>query len=217
MPTDPRPKRNARQKMDGLVLLKSIPRASVALVLFDPQYRAVLDGLKFGNEGKRQGRRAALAQMSDETIARFIHEIARVLRPSSHCALWIDKFTLASGHYKRWFKSTPHLFTVDLIAWDKLRFGMGRRSRGATEYLLIIQKEPTRAKGVWTDHRIPDCWPEASDRATHPHAKPYQLTDRLIRATTKRGDLVVDPCAGSYVVLEACRRSGREFLGCDLI
>jgi DNA modification methylase len=42
------------------------------------------------------------------------------------------------------------------------------------------------------------------------------LIERLIRATTKAGDLVVDPCAGSYVVLEACRVSGRQFVGCDL-
>jgi len=33
---------------------------------------------------------------------------------------------------------------------------------------------------------------------------------------TEEGDLIVDPCAGSFVVLEICRELKREFLGCDL-
>jgi site-specific DNA-methyltransferase (adenine-specific) len=50
----------------------------------------------------------------------------------------------------------------------------------------------------------------------HPHQKPYNLIKALIEATTKKGDLIVDPCAGSFVVLEVCRELEREFLGCDL-
>lgn len=32
----------------------------------------------------------------------------------------------------------------------------------------------------------------------------------------QEGELVVDPCAGSFVVLDACQQTGRNFLGCDL-
>ena len=35
-------------------------------------------------------------------------------------------------------------------------------------------------------------------------------------ATTQERDLVVDPCAGSFVVLEVCQELNREFLGVDL-
>ena len=41
-------------KADGLELLRSTPDNYTKLVIFDPQYRQVLDKLKFGNEGKRQ-------------------------------------------------------------------------------------------------------------------------------------------------------------------
>jgi len=34
-------------------------------------------------------------------------------------------------------------------------------------------------------------------------------------ATTNENDLVVDPCAGSFTVLEVCQELKREFLGCD--
>ena len=35
-------------------------------------------------------------------------------------------------------------------------------------------------------------------------------------ATTNQGDLIIDPCAGSFVVLEVCRELKREFCGVDL-
>jgi len=50
----------------------------------------------------------------------------------------------------------------------------------------------------------------------HPHQKPRELIKALIEATTNQGDLIIDPCAGSFVVLEVCQELKREFLGCDL-
>lgn len=209
--------RNARQQMDAIELLARVPDRIAAMFFFDPQYRAVLDKLSFGNEGTRQIGRAKLKSMDDDTIAFVIEEAARVLAPSGHLMLWMDKFSIASGHHLRWLRRTRSLQIVDMITWNKMRPGMGRRARCVSEFLLILQKLPTRAAGVWTDHGINDGWSESSDRRIHPHAKPYVLTERLIRAASKRGDLIVDPCAGGYGVLEACRASGREFIGGDLI
>lgn len=209
--------RNVRQRMNGVDLLAQLPDGIAALGVFDPQHRNVLDKLALGNEGARQQGRAALPQMRDDDVAFFIEEIERVLRPSGHLMLWIDKFCLAEGHHRRWMRRARSLKVVDVIAWNKLRPGMGRRARCQTEYLVVAQKEPLRAKDIWTDHSIPDSWQEHHDRALHPHAKPHQLTARLIRAVTERGDLVVDPCAGGYGVLDACLATGREFVGCDLM
>lgn len=208
--------RNVRQRMNGRALLRSLPDRSAALAVIDPQYRAMLDRQAYGNEGARQKGRAALQAMTDADIADFVEEVERVLKPSGHLLLWMDKFSLASGHYHGWLMRAPALAVVDLVAWNKLRIGMGRRTRCVTEYVVVAQKDPVRGKGIWTDHSIPDSWQEYSDRSVHAHAKPYVLTQRLIRATTKRGDLVVDPCAGGYGVLDACQASGREFVGCDL-
>ena len=56
----------------------------------------------------------------------------------------------------------------------------------------------------------------ASRKRNHPHQKPKGLIKALIEATTEPGDLIVDPCAGSFVVLEVCQATKREFIGCDL-
>jgi len=40
------------------------------------------------------------------------------------------------------------------------------------------------------------------NKRKHPHQKPRELLKALIEATTNQGDLIVDPCAGSFIVLE---------------
>lgn len=209
--------RNARQQIDAVELLSRIPDRLAAMVVFDPQYRTGLDQLKFGNEGSRQKDRYKLPQMKDDTISFVVEETSRILQPSGHLLLWLDKFAIGSGQHLRYLRRCRNMRVVDLIAWNKMSLGMGRRARCVTEYLVIIQKDPVVAKGKWTDHRIPDSWSEAKNGDRHTHAKPHVLTERLIRAATKRGELVVDPCAGGYGVLEACLASGREFIGGDLI
>lgn len=202
--------------MSGSKLLAMLPDGCASLGFCDPQYRHVLDKLAFGNEGARQKDRAALSPMSPGVIAYMIGEYARVLRPSGHLVLWVDKYILAEGLQHKMTERAFGLQSVDLIAWDTLRFGMGRRTRSGAEYALIYQREPIRAKGIWTDHSLRDAWVEYADRDVHPHAKPYVLTERLIRACTKPGALVLDAAAGGFGVLRACQASGRDFIGCDI-
>ena len=206
--------RDTRVAMDGLEFLTQLPDASVAATFFDPQYRGVLDKLGYGNEGVLRGqKRSALPQMSSETIRDFIRAIDRVLGPSGHLFLWIDKFHLCSG-IDDWTERTT-LETVDLVTWNKGRIGMGYRTRRTAEYLIVLQKTPKRAKGVWTRHDIPDVWTEKpSSKITH--SKPVGLQQALIESVTAPGDVVLDPAAGSFSVFDACQLAGRTFVGCDV-
>jgi DNA modification methylase len=56
----------------------------------------------------------------------------------------------------------------------------------------------------------------SANQRKHPHQKPKKLIKSIIEATTNLGDLIVDPCAGSFIVLEVCQETRREFMGCDL-
>jgi site-specific DNA-methyltransferase (adenine-specific) len=209
-------KLNTRNKGDGLKLLKSLNSDSIKLVFFDPQYRAGLDKLKYGNEGARQKRRATLTQMSEELIRDFGREIERILKPSGHVAFWMDKFTVCNFTVEQYFGDAGHTNIVDMITWNKMKMGMGYRSRRKGEHVLLLQKDPVRVKGCWTDHGIGDVWDEKVDNVDHVHRKPLELQKRIIGAVTKKGDLIVDPCAGSFSVLEACQAMGRNFIGCDI-
>lgn len=199
---------------DGLELLKVLGADTVPTFFFDPQYRGILDKMSYGNEGETRGRhRSQLRQMLPDTIGEFIDQIARVLVPSGHLFLWMDKYELVNG-YRLWLNHDA-LTVVDLIVWNKKRMGMGYRTRRVSEYLMVLQKAPKRAKGIWVDHSIRDVWDESVPRE-HPHAKPIKLQQSLIEAVTPPNGIVVDPAAGSYSVLEACRRAGRRFIGCDI-
>ncbi len=208
---------NERLTMDSLTLLGPIPDDSIAAGFFDPQYRGVLDKLAYGNEGKARGKaRCELPQMTEAVIGEIVRELGRVLIGSGHLFLWMDKFHLCEG-FTHWLDGTS-LEVVDLVAWHKMRMGMGYRTRRTSEYLVVLQKAPRRAKGVWSIHTIPDIWQEkATNGKNAPHRKPIDLQGELITAVTHPGDIVIDPAAGSFSVLEATRLRGRNFLGGDIL
>lgn len=201
--------------MDGLELMMDIERGSVSCVFFDPQYRGVLDKMNYGNEGERQKERALLSQMGENVICSFISGIDKVLKPSGHLFLWVDKFHLCEG-VKHWFSGTE-LCLVDMITWDKGKIGMGYRTRRKSEYLMVFQKEPKRAKGCWKSHSIPDVWTEKIINKNHAHQKPKELQKALILSVTNENDIVLDPCAGSYLIMDICLENNRIFLGADLV
>lgn len=204
---------NKKTEMNGFELLGKFKDSSIPAIFFDPQYRGVMDKLDYGNEGTRQKGRCELSQMSDEVIKDFITEINRTLQPSGHLLLWIDKFHLVEG-VKEWIKNTQ-LEAVDLVIWDKGRIGMGYRTRRKSEYLMVLQKLPKKAKGYWISHDIPDVWTEKVGRH-HPHAKPEKLQSAIINAIVKPNDFVVDPASGSFSVMNSAISVGRNFIGCDL-
>ena len=206
---------NTRIFMDGISLLKKLADDTASAAFFDPQFRGVYEKLKYGNEStSRNHVRVALPQMDEDVIISFVQELARVIIPSGHLFLWMDKFHLCSD-FRNWIKGTK-LSVVDMLTWDKGRMGLGYRTRHQSEFCVILQKEPRRAKGVWMLRNIPDVWREKIKKKTHPHNKPVELQGELIEAVTARGDLVIDPAAGSFSVLEACLQRGRNFLGCDI-
>ena len=206
---------NKKLNIDGVELLKQIPDKYLKVTFFDPQYRGILDKLSYGNEGKSRGKdRSDLPQMSEDIIKTFLKEIERVLTPSGYLFLWVDKFHLVEG-VNSWI-SNLNMEIVDLITWNKMKIGMGYRTRRKSEYLLVIQKLPKKAKSTWILHNIPDVWDEKVVK-THTHSKPIELQKQLILATTNEGDLVCDPASGGFSVFEACKLTNRNFIGVDLV
>jgi site-specific DNA-methyltransferase (adenine-specific) len=209
-------------KADGLDLLRGTPDNFSKLFIFDPQYRHLMDHMKFGNEGERQKGRALLPQQSDSEIGRFGAEIVRVLKPGGYVMLWCDKFILCQQIAPDFFQKQLKL--VDLVTWDKGKIGMGRRTRRRGEYAIFFQKTPqvirTKNLVTWkTKPTIPDVWDEEiihRDRI-HVHQKPFGLQKAVIEATTDPGDVVIDPVAGSFSVMHAAHACGRRFLGGDIM
>ena len=67
-------------------------------------------------------------------------------------------------------------------------------------------------KSVW---RFSTPSNEEKQHGKHPTQKPIALIARCLRAATDRGDLVMDPFAGSASTGVAALRLGRRFIGCE--
>ncbi len=75
-----------------------------------------------------------------------------------------------------------------------------------------------RALGsVWNDCPSMAANTPLREEATgYPTQKPLKLLERIIRASSRKTGLVVDPFCGSATTLVAAARLGRAFIGCDI-
>lgn len=207
---------NTKLNLDSLDLLNRVEDNTIKCCVFDPQYRGILDKLSYGNEGVRQKKRVALPQMSEEFIKECVVQQNKKLLNNGYIFLWVDKFILAEGSFRNWIEDTD-LKVVDLLTWNKQKIGMGYRTRRKSEYLIILQKFPFKAKITWKNHSIPDVWDEKVSIKEHPHQKPYNLLETLILSVTEKNDIILDVCAGSFMVYDICQTIERNFIGTDLI
>lgn len=90
------------------------------------------------------------------------------------------------------------------------------RSLGGRTYRYYADEG--RAIGsVWTDcPSMRANTPLSPETTGYPTQKPLKLLDRIVRATSRPGGLVVDPFCGSGTTLVAAWSAGRRFHGSDL-
>ncbi len=70
---------------------------------------------------------------------------------------------------------------------------------------------------VWTDcPSMAANTPLRAETTGYPTQKPLKLLDRIVRATSDVGSLVLDPFCGSGTTLVAAAAAGRRFAGCDI-
>ena len=111
-----------------------------------------------------------------------------------------------------------------MVVWDKGPIGMGWHYRRSYETVLVAQKPGAACR--WFDetnaieniirpgaNNIRKIIPNATE---HPTPKPWQLAAHFIELHTKPGDLVLDPFMGGGSTAEACKRTGRRFLGFEI-
>ncbi|WP_037460637.1 site-specific DNA-methyltransferase [Sinorhizobium fredii] len=67
---------------------------------------------------------------------------------------------------------------------------------------------------VWSD--IPPLNSQARERLGYPTQKPVRLLDRLIKAMTDEGDVVLDPFCGCGTTVAAAQKSQRHWIGIDV-
>lgn len=82
---------------------------------------------------------------------------------------------------------------------------------------LIRFRDESKGSAVgdnWVD--IPPINTKANERLGYPTQKPLALLERIIRASSNPGDVILDPFCGCGTAVEAAEKLGRRWLGIDI-
>src|SRR5690606_41690038 len=79
---------------------------------------------------------------------------------------------------------------------------------------LLSEMSGVLQGNVWTD--INPINSQAQERLGYPTQKPLALLERIVRASSKEGDLVLDPFCGCGTTIDAAQKLGRRWIGIDV-
>ena len=227
---------------DCLEVLARMPAESVDMIFADPPYNLSNGGftchagravsVNKGNWDKSQG-----VEKDYEFHRLWIGACKRVLKENG--SIWISGtyhsiyacgFALQSEGYHilndiAWFKpnAAPNLscryFTAshETLIW-------ARKSKDAKhvfnyEFMKnghfrndILKAPNKQMRSVWVINTPP---PREKIYGKHPTQKPLELMDRVVLASTKKGDVVLDPFMGSATTGVSAIHYGRRFIGIE--
>jgi len=86
---------------------------------------------------------------------------------------------------------------------------------GMPRYKRYLDEMPgTPLTDVWTD--IPPINSQAAERLGYPTQKPEALLARILRASSNKGDVVLDPFCGCGTTIAAAQQLDRKWIGIDV-
>lgn len=225
-----------------LHILKEIPDESVDMIFADPPYNLSNNGMtcKGGkmvsvNKGewdKSQGIEADYAFHYE-----WLKECQRVLKQNG--TLWVSgtyHSIYACGHAMQklgyhvlndicWFKpnASPNLscrfFTAshETLIWAR----KDKKSKHIFDYKEMklgeypedrIKVPEKQMRSVWS---IPVTPQSEKTYGKHPTQKPLALLDRIVKSSTKCGDIILDPFCGSGTTGVSAIKNSRRFVGVE--
>jgi site-specific DNA-methyltransferase (adenine-specific) len=228
---------------DALAVLPRLPPESVDLLIADPPYNMDKD---FGSaRGRRMGDgeyegytlawlEAALPALKGDASVyvccdwRCSSAVQRALSRSlvlRNRITWErEKGRASSRNWKNahediWFatRSGNYRFDAEAVRQRRLVRAPYRDGEGNPkdwDQGPSGRYRDTAASNLWTDLAVP-FWsmPENTSHATQ---KPEKLMAKIILASSRPGDLVLDPFAGSGTSAVAARKLGRRFVGIEI-
>ena len=228
---------------DCLKVLKEMPNESIDLVVTDCPYKIVASGIKQnlkGNEpsGILNGRRfiadnsklsqkwlpknslntpSAVRQgkMFDNNDIEFedwLPELYRVLKQNSHCYIMINGRNLKD----LWQKAENVGFVwQNILVWDKGNATPNSYYMQSVEYILFLRKGNAKYINDMGSKTLISI-PNIIGKKIHPTEKPIALFKHFVENSSNKGDLVLDPFAGSCPLAVACYETDRNFICIDI-
>jgi len=111
------------------------------------------------------------------------------------------------NHWKYKIEKLDELDKEGRIYWPQKEGGVPRYKR------YLDEMQGTVLQGLWTD--ISPVGAQAVERENYPTQKPEALIERIIKASSNPGDLVMDIFGGSGTTAAVAEKLGRRWITCD--
>ena len=228
-------------KGDCVAALEALPDQSVDVIFADPPYNLQLGGMltrpdqSLVDAVDDEWDQFASFEAYDAFTRAWLLACRRVLKPSG--TIWVI------GSYHNIFRVGATLQDLNFwilndVIWRKtnpMPNFKGRRFQNAHETLIWATRDP-KAKGytfnydamkaanddvqMRSDWLFPICnggerLKDADGKKVHPTQKPEALLARILMASTRPGDVVLDPFFGSGTTGAVAKRLGRHFVGIE--
>ncbi|MCX7656919.1 MAG: site-specific DNA-methyltransferase [Treponemataceae bacterium] len=208
---------------DCLEVLEKLPDESIDMIFADPPYMLSNNGITCQNGrmvSVNKGKWDKSKGFENDTLFHetWIAACRRVLKPEGtiwisgtyhsiyQCGYLLQKLNFHILNDIAWFKpnAAPNLscryFTAshETLLWAK----KDKKAKHTFNYLKVkngkypedfLKKENTQMRSVWS---IPTPKQEEKKFGKHPTQKPVALLKRIIEASTKSGDIILDPFNG---------------------
>lgn len=213
---------------DATKEMMNIPDSSVDLIIADPPYNL---GKNYGNN-----RDARTKNEYEAFTHAWLSQAVRLLKPTGSIYVFMgvrfisklfsmleDDFCL---HFNGWI--TWH-YTQGMGRKkgfsprheDILYFNKGQKYTFNLDDVRIPQKYYRKRNNmaganpgdVWQFSHVHYC---SAERENHPTQKPEALIERMIRASSNTGDLVLDPFSGSGTTCRVASVLSRDWIGIDV-
>lgn len=217
---------------DCIKVMKEMKDETIDLIFADPPY-FLSNGGKSINSGKIVSVDKGLwdkksnYKSTEEFTYNWIKECHRLLKNDG--SIWISGTNhnifevhkvLMSLNFKLinlvvWHKSDPppliyrnkFRFSHEILIWAK------KDLKHHFNYDSMFEIEDKEMEDVWT---IPAVQMNEKEFGYHPTQKPLNLLNRIISATTQKGDVVLDPFMGSGTTCVSAILNGRKYIGIEL-
>ena len=220
---------------DTLEALEGMTLESVDMIFADPPYFLSNDGIscsggKAVSVNKGDWDKIGSPEEKHAFNRNWIRLCKRVLKPNG--TIWISGtlhniysvgMALEQEGYKiinniTWQKTNPppnlacRCFThsTETVLWAQKN---EKNARHFFNYELMKElNDGKQMKDVWTG---PLTKPTEKNFGKHPTQKPLYLLERILLASTRENDVVLDPFCGSSTTGVACKKLHRKYIGID--
>lgn len=206
---------------DAGKLMKSVKDKSVDVVFTDPPYKDY--------QSMRVEERQKKIEVGGFSWDHLFQDISRVLKPGRHFYVWCCNRSYKDAYEA--LEKTKGLKYKNMIIWVKSNHGSGDLKSGyAPQHEICIyghkgngrhfEKGTKRISDVLYKKNDDGCigfYKKVSPKkGGHPTIKPVEIIEEMLKRSSKKNEIVLDPYGGSFSTMKACMNLGRRSITFEL-